>query len=95
MKTGYNFDDEKKFIIETFEIRVTNGRQETVVVTVEDSLWRWGTYEIPFSKPAHSKTSHPRVISWELKLNHGEWAVIKYTAFYSTFILDSDFDQTP
>ena len=94
VQTGYNFDADKHFIIETFEIKVVNGRQETVEVTIEDSMFRWSTFEIPFSKPAHTTTSHPRIISWKLKLNHGEDATIKYTVFYSTFILDSDFDQS-
>jgi hypothetical protein len=93
VQTGYNFDAEKHFIIETFEITVVNTRQETVNVTIEDSLFRWNNFEITSSRPAHSKTAHPRRISWEVRLNHGEDQVIRYTAFYSSFDLESDYER--
>lgn len=93
VQTGYNFDAEKHFMIETFEITVINGRQETINVTVEDSMFRWSNFEITSSRPAHSRTTHPRKISWDLRLNHGEDQTIKYTAFYSSFDLESDYER--
>lgn len=93
VQTGYNFDHEKHFIIETFEITVANGRQETVNVHIEDSLFRWSNFEITSSRPAHSRTQHPRKICWDVKLNHGEDQTIKYTAFYSSFDLESDYEK--
>ncbi len=91
VQTGYNFDFEKHFIIETVEIVVANSRNETVNVTVEESLFRWNNFEIPASKPVHTVTSNPRKISWNVRLNSGEDQTIKYTAFYSTFDLESDY----
>jgi hypothetical protein len=91
-QTGFNFDGEKHFIIETFEITVVNTRNETVNVTVEESLFRWSSFEIPASKPEHTQTDHPRRIRWNLRLNHGEDQTIKYTCFSSNFELDSDYD---
>jgi hypothetical protein len=92
VQTGYNFDGEKHFIIETVEIVVANSRNETVNVTIEESLFRWNNFEIPASKPVCSTSSNPRKISWNIRLNHGEDQTIKYTAFYSTFDLDSDYE---
>ena len=92
-QTGYNFDGEKHFIIETFEIVVANSRNETIELTIEESLFRWSNIEIPSSKPAHESTSHPRKIQWHVRLNSGEDQTIKYTAFYSTFELPSDYEQ--
>lgn len=90
-QTGYNFDAEKHFIIETFEIVIVNGRQETVNILVEDTLWRWSSWEITQSKPAHSRTSHPRKISWNVRLNYAEDITIKYSVFYTSFDLPSDY----
>ncbi len=70
---------------------VANGRQETVNVVVEESLYRWSSWEIPFSKPAHTRTAHPRKIRWALRLNHGEDITIKYSVFYTSFELPSDY----
>ena len=91
VQTGYNFDAEKHFIIETVEIVVANSRNETVNVTIEETLFRWNNFEIPASKPVHTVTANPRKISWNVRLNHGEDQTIKYTAFYSTFDLESDY----
>ena len=78
-QTGFNFDGEKHFIIETIEITVANGRNETVELTIEESLFRWSNYEIPSSKPAHAPSSsgHPRKIEWKVRLNSGEDQTIK------------------
>lgn len=93
VQTGFNFDAEKHFIIETFEITVANGRNETVNITVEESLFRWSNYEISASKPPHQPTSHPRRIAWDIRLNHGEHTTIKYTSFSQSFELESDYEQ--
>lgn len=92
-QTGYNFDAEKHFMIETFEIVVANARQETVAIKVEDSLFRWGSWEITHSKPAHARSAHPRKIHWDVRLNHGEDITIKYSVFYTSFDLPSDYEE--
>jgi hypothetical protein len=92
VQTGYNFDGEKHFVIETIEITVANSRNETINVVVEEPLFRWNSFEIPASKPVHTLSAQARKISWNLRLNHGEDQTIKYTAFYSTFDLDSDYE---
>lgn len=91
-QTGYNFDADKHFIIETFEITVVNGRQQFAEIYVEESMHRWSNWEITSSWPQHQRTEHPRKIRWKLKMNHGEDITIKYTAFYSTFDLPSDYE---
>jgi len=91
-QTGYNFDAEKHFMIETFEITLVNGRQELCEINVEDSMYRWQTYEITSSWPKFSPTAHPRRIGWNIKLNSGEDITIKYTVFYSEFELPSDYE---
>lgn len=93
VQTGFNFDALKHFIIETYEITIVNGRQQQCLITVEESLWRWSNSEITSSWPPHQATNHPRKIKWNLKMNHGEDVTIKYTAFYSTFDLDSDYEE--
>lgn len=94
-QTGFNFDGEKHFIIETIEITVANGRNETVELTIEESLFRWSNYEIPSSKPAHAPAAsgHPRKIQWKVRLNSGEDQTIKFTTFSSNFELPSDYAE--
>jgi hypothetical protein len=92
VQTGYNFDGEKHFVIETIEITVANSRNETINVVVEESFFRWNNFEIPASKPVHTVNQAARKATWNLRLNHGEDQTIKYTAFYSTFDLDSDYE---
>ena len=92
VQTGYNFDPEKHFVIETIEITVANSRNETVNLVVEESFFRWNNFEIPASKPVHTIVPGTRKISWNVRLNHGEDQTIKYTAFYSTFDLESDYE---
>jgi hypothetical protein len=92
VQTGYNFDAEKHFMIETIEITVANSRNETVNLVIEESFFRWNNFEIPASKPVHTLTPGSRKISWNVRLNHGEDQTIKYTAFYSTFDLESDYE---
>jgi len=96
-QTGYNFDAEKKFIIESYEINVSNGRQELVHLNIEESMWRWNNYELTNSWPAFKPTENPRVIRWIVDLNHAEDVTIRYTVFYSTFELPGDWleDESP
>lgn len=91
-QTGFNFDADKHFIIETFEITIVNGRQQFAEIYVEEAMHRWSNWEITSSWPQHTATDHPRKIRWKLNMNHGEDITIKYTAFYSTFDLPSDYE---
>jgi len=88
-QTGFNLDRDKLFCVETVEITVANGRSETVELVVEEQLFRWQTFEITNSAPAHEKhPHHPRKITWKVKLNQGEDITLAYTVFYSQFVLD-------
>lgn len=87
-QTGFTFNTENNFLVESFEITVTNARMETVVVELEENLYRWQTFEVTSSSPQHGQGTHPRKIMWKLKLNHGEYQTIRYTVFYSKFELD-------
>jgi len=90
---GLNLDADKNFLIEQLEFNVANGRQQTVEVVVEESLFRWQDCEVTHSSPAHQPTSHPRRIQWKVRLNSGEDQKIKATIFYSNFELPSDYED--
>ncbi|KAN0025326.1 hypothetical protein ACTFIU_003586 [Dictyostelium citrinum] len=83
-QTGFNFDLNGLFIVETYEIRVNNGREEPIKITVEESLYRSTFWEITSS--SHKFTPHPthsRKIQWQLSIPPLDGEVIKYSVFYS------------
>ncbi|KAM9971232.1 hypothetical protein ACTFIW_011208 [Dictyostelium discoideum] len=83
-QTGFNFDLNGLFIVETYEIRVNNGREEPIKITVEESLYRSTFWEITSS--SHKFTPHPthsRKIHWQLSIPPLDGEVIKYSVFYS------------
>jgi len=87
-QTGYNFDKPKNFIIETFEINVTNGRDEFVDVVVEDTMYRWQHWEITSSNlPYQKHEHHTRRIYWKVpQMAPFTTQKITYTVFYNQFI---------
>ena len=51
-------------------------------------MHRWQSCEVTSSMPQHEKSEHPRLIKWVVALNQGETITIKYTVFYSSFVVD-------
>ncbi|EGC32697.1 hypothetical protein DICPUDRAFT_89090 [Dictyostelium purpureum] len=92
-QTGYNFDINNLYIVETYEIRVNNGREEPVRITVEESMYRWEFFEITSSQLTDSNgttnikfinhPTHPRRVQWVLNIPPLDGKVIKYSVFYS------------
>jgi len=83
-QTGFNFDLDNLYIVETFELRVMNGREESVRVIVEENLHRWQFWEITYSSPKHSNhPTHSRKIQWTLNIPPLDSVTINYSVFYS------------
>ncbi|KAF2078612.1 hypothetical protein CYY_000112 [Polysphondylium violaceum] len=83
-QTGFNFDLDNLYIVETFEIKVMNGREEPVRVIVEENLHRWQFWEITYSSPKHTNhPTHSRKIQWTLNIPPLDGVTINYSVFYS------------
>ncbi|KYR01687.1 hypothetical protein DLAC_01692 [Tieghemostelium lacteum] len=84
VQTGFNFDMDQLYCVETFEIKVQNGREEPIRVIVEESLYRGQFWEITYSNPKHSNhPTHPRKINWTLTIPPLDGVTIAYTSFTS------------
>ncbi|GAM22824.1 hypothetical protein SAMD00019534_059990 [Acytostelium subglobosum LB1] len=83
-QTGFNFDIDNMFIVETFEIRVVNGREEPIKVIVEESFYRCEHFEISYESERHTAhPSHPRKVQWTLSIPPLDSTTINYSVFYS------------
>jgi hypothetical protein len=86
---GFNLDRDKLFMVEQVEITIVNGRLEPVDLVVQESAFRWQTYELTDSQPAFQPhPTHPRLFQWKLHINAMEDATINYTIFYKQFTID-------
>jgi len=89
--TGYNYDHDKRLMVETFEITVQNNTTIPCTVVVEESMFRWEVWEVSLSSHPFKAHEHSRKVTWTLELNsYGDKETIAYTAFYSHFELPSD-----
>jgi hypothetical protein len=77
---GFNLDRDKLFMVEQLEIVIVNSRLEPVDLVIQDSAYRWQTYEITESTPAYVKhPTHPRLLQWKVHLQAMEDLTINYT----------------
>eukprot|EP01133_Synstelium_polycarpum_P011487 gene11487-13396_t len=84
VQTGFNFDIDNLYMVETFEIKVVNGREEPVNIVLEESLYRWEYFEITYaSQRQQPHPTHPRKITWSLSIAPLDHATINYSVFYS------------
>ncbi|EFA75495.1 hypothetical protein PPL_10999 [Heterostelium album PN500] len=82
-QTGFNFDLDNLYLVETFEIKVMNGREEPVRVIIEENLYRWEYFEISYSEPkSQPHPTHKRKIQWVLEIPPLDGKTINYSVFY-------------
>lgn len=86
---GFNLDRDKLFMVEQIEINIVNGRLEPIDIIVQESAFRWQTFELTDAQPASQPhPTHPRLFQWKLHINAMEDATINYTIFYKQFTID-------
>jgi hypothetical protein len=87
-QTGFNLDKEKFYMVETFDITIVNGRMVPIDLVVEESMYRWQTFEITQTNVPLVPHAHPRKVSWRVHLDAYEDTTISYTVFYNQFYCD-------
>lgn len=80
-QTAYNHDKARRVITETIAITLHNRSKEDVIITVEESLYRSGDWEITQSSHEYEKLDNQR-ITFGVKVDEGEASALTYTAQY-------------
>jgi len=100
IQTGFNFDQDKCIMIESFEIHLSSARQNPVELSIEDRAYRWQHYEVTAtSHPMARETALPRTIAWNIRLGGAadpaasRKTIIRYTIMYSRFLVDTSLED--
>ena len=81
-QTNYNFDNSRRILDESFEIKLRNHKKEVAEIRVVEHLYRWPTWEITDHSNAFVKTD-ANTIEFRVQLQPDEEKTITYTTHYS------------
>jgi hypothetical protein len=81
-QTTYNQDQMRRFVDESFEIKVRNHKKEPVTVRIVEHLYRWSTWSVATSSDPYRKTDS-RTIEFEVTLAPDAEKTVTYLAHYT------------
>jgi hypothetical protein len=81
-QTDFTAEYEKRFITESFEIKVRNHKKEAVTVLVRENLFRWTNWEITKKNADFEKVDF-RTIHFPVDVPAGGEKIITYTVKYT------------
>jgi len=83
-QTSYNLDKTKGLLTESFEIYLSTSetQNESVVIHVEDALYRWNKWRIVTSVPPHTVHEDEGKIYWVINVKPKVHTKISYTVQY-------------
>lgn len=81
-RTDYKADTSKKTILESFEIKLRNQKEETVEIRIVEHLFRWFTWDISQKSDTFLKTD-AQTAEFRVQMKPGEERVVTYTVHYS------------
>jgi len=81
-QTDFHADTKGRTLDESFEIKVTNAKEQPVTVSVIEHLSRWSSWKITKKSGEFAKTDS-RTIEFPVELGAGEEKTVSYTVHYS------------
>lgn len=81
-QTSFKLDASRRWLDESFEIKVRNHKKEAVEVRVVEHMYRWMQWDVSFESMEHRKND-ARTIEFRPTIPPGGEAVITYTAHYT------------
>lgn len=81
-RTNFQVDDGKRWVDESFEIRLRNRKKEAVEVRAVEHLYRAVNWRLSAQSQPHKKTDS-RTIEFQVKLNPDEEKLLTYTVHYT------------
>lgn len=82
VRTDFKINHDQDWMIESFEIKVRNHKEEDIEVLVKEGLYRWVNWEITQTTDDYKKLDAHN-IHFPVKIPKGEEKVIKYTVKYT------------
>lgn len=81
IQTDFRVDSTRKYMEESFEIKLRNRKEESVKVVVEEHMNRWSGWEIT-KQDVESRKVDYRTVRFDVDLKPGEEKSVKYTVRY-------------
>ena len=81
-RVQFNVDSSRKWIDESFEIKVRNHKKETAEIVVVEHLYRWVNWEITSKSNTYLKTD-AQTIEFRVQAEPDTEKVITYTVHYT------------
>lgn len=81
-QTDFKCDSSARWIVESFEIRVRNHKDEDVDVIVKENLYRWVNWEIQTESSGHVKQDS-RTVHFPIKVPKNGETTVTYTVKYT------------
>lgn len=82
IQSDFRVDSTRKYMEETFEIKLRNRKEESVKVIIEEHMNRWSGWEIT-KQDLESRKIDSRTVRFDVELKPGEEKSVKYTVRYT------------